>query len=648
MPARHGLGYRPDIDGLRALAVVPVILFHAGVRGFGGGYTGVDIFFVISGYLIAATLMGDHRLGRFSILRFYERRARRIMPALLIVLLATFIASALIFAPPEAKSGGKSLIAAVAFASNIHFFMNGGYFSEASELRPLLHTWSLAVEEQFYLGFPLLLAVVMRWGAGAVRWTLIGLAAVSFGLSLWATDAAPLFNFYLPFTRAWELLAGAALAAGVTVTAQGRLREALALLGIVLLALPVILLTSETPFPGLAALPSVAGAALVIATAPGTIVGKLLAHRPLVYVGLISYPLYLWHWPILVFGRYANLGPLEGWQLVAALAAAVFLAAASFHLIELPVRHGERLGRRQIFGFAAAGSALMIVLGGLAAATNGMAFRSSSASAVSASAEAEAAAFANDPCLLRGAAIGDCSIGTGNATLALWGDSHAAHYAPLVEALAQDRGFSAKRFTKAGCAPILADDIQIGWRSMPDCLAFNQSVWEAIRTDTSIRTVIVAAAWSAYAAGSGRAYIEGGSRDRPESLAAIAGAYEAIQAEMRRRGGKLIVINQTPAAPTDSLVCYRAARFHGWDDRKCATYSAAGNRATQRAVDAAIMKRLREAGVEVIEVQSLFCTGGSCATVRTGKLLYLDDEHLSRAGAMLLKDRLARAMAVRR
>jgi peptidoglycan/LPS O-acetylase OafA/YrhL len=343
-------GYRADIDGLRAVAILPVLLFHAGVAGFSGGFVGVDIFFVISGYLITGIIAREIDEGRFSILKFYERRARRIMPALLPTIAVVLVVAAWLYLPSDFPSVPRSALAATWFLSNVSFFAETGYFQGGAETKPLLHTWSLAIEEQFYIGFPILLMLVARH---LPRWrkpVVLGIALFSFAIAWWTQAKGDGFAFYLLPPRAWELFTGALLALGAVppVRMQGA-REAVALVGLAMIAVAVFAYDRHTVFPGVTALLPVLGAAALIHCAPGTVAGRLLATRPLVAVGLISYSLYLCHWPLIVFVEYAQDARLSGWQSLAVILAAFAIATLSWWFVERPFRDRSRFGRRAIF-----------------------------------------------------------------------------------------------------------------------------------------------------------------------------------------------------------------------------------------------------------------------------------------------------------
>lgn len=333
--------YRPDIDGLRAIAVVGVVLFHAGLE-VPGGYIGVDVFFVISGFLITGLIVKDLNNQSFSLLDFWERRARRILPALAVVTAATLIAGWYILMPSDYKRLGSSVIALAALASNIQFYRSTGYFAPASKEMPLLHTWSLSLEEQFYLLVPLLLMLLFYLRKPS--WFQMALIVVSIGSLIMATIGiryAPSATFYLLPFRAWELALGSLLAITQPLKQQ-KTRSTLAWIGLGGILVPYALYSARTPFPGLTAIPPVVGAALLIWTGmPGaspTIPNQMLGARPLVWIGLLSYSLYLWHWPLFAYYRYlfSSEPPLAPALLIVSIS--LVLAWLSLHYIEHPFR----------------------------------------------------------------------------------------------------------------------------------------------------------------------------------------------------------------------------------------------------------------------------------------------------------------------
>lgn len=365
--------YRKEIDGLRTVAVLPVVLFHAGVPGFAGGYAGVDVFFVISGFLITTLLFEDLQRDRFSIIHFYERRARRILPSLTLVIVATTLMAIFILPPSRLESYGASMVATALFAANIYFWRRTDYFAPAAEEQPLLHMWSLAVEEQFYIVFPLLLLALWRWrrsGSDTALWvTFITMAVLSFALAVIAAKLAPVANFYLPVTRAWELLAGSLVALALkgappTKTAFG---PWLAGLGLIAVIGALIGIDNTTPWPGMWTVIPVAGTALILAFARADcLTGRLLSWRPMVWIGLLSYSIYLWHQPLLAFARISTADD-PSLVLMAALALmSVPLAWISWHFVEQPFRKPLAAGgvsRRTIFKASAAAITALTVIG---------------------------------------------------------------------------------------------------------------------------------------------------------------------------------------------------------------------------------------------------------------------------------------------
>lgn len=331
----HLMQYRPDIDGLRAIAVVPIVLFHAGVSTLSGGFIGVDIFFVISGFLITSIIVREMDAGAFSIAGFYRRRTVRIFPALFVMLSATLVAGCFLLLPDDVRSLAASAAAAAGFVSNVYFESHAGYFGGAAETIPLLHTWSLGVEEQFYLFYPLLLMAARRYFPTRLRLALALVAALSFVLSLYWALKAPNMAFYLLPSRAWELALGGLVALGAfPKVASVHGRNALAMLGLALIAAGLFAITPARWFPAPWALLPCLGAALLIAYGAGGATDRLLAARPMRAIGAISYSLYLWHWPIITFYRFQTdmaLAPAGGALVVAASLAA---ASLSYLIVE--------------------------------------------------------------------------------------------------------------------------------------------------------------------------------------------------------------------------------------------------------------------------------------------------------------------------
>lgn len=356
--------YRPEIDGVRALAVIPVMLFHAGIPHFEGGFIGVDVFFVISGYLITSILLEDITNDRFSLVKFYERRARRILPALFFVIACSLPLAWTLMSATQLRDFAKGIVAVVLFVSNVLFWRSSDYFSPLSELNPLLHTWSLAVEEQFYLLFPIFLLIAWRYLKTRTPWIVAIVAVSSFILCEWTIYRLPTTAFYLSPFRAWELLAGS-LVAFTTGRREFRKSQLLTLAGLIAIVVPIFTFTVDTPFPSHFAILPVTGTMLIIIFGTSTgISGRLIACRPLVWIGLISYSAYLWHQPLLAFARLRDPSASPPTLLMISLCViALVMAGLSWRYVEQPFRIKGRVSRSQLFTFGAVGAALFLFLG---------------------------------------------------------------------------------------------------------------------------------------------------------------------------------------------------------------------------------------------------------------------------------------------
>lgn len=372
--------YRQEIDGLRAIAVLPVILFHAGIPMFGGGFVGVDVFFVISGFLVSGIVMRELDSESFSIIDFYERRARRIMPALLAMIIVSTAVAMILLRPGELVEFTNSIISTLLFYSNIFFWQTSGYFDTAAELKPLLHTWSLSVEEQYYVIFPLALVLIKRLNKKYVNPALVIALICSLALAHWGSTNKPLGSFYLLPTRAWELLAGALAAVYCTYpSSSGNTKlksEVMSLLGLALILGSIFLYSRSTPFPSLYTTAPVLGTTLVLIFAnKDNLAGRLLSRAPLTGIGLISYSAYLWHQPIFAFFRVQSGGHASPEVLAALTLPVLFLAYISWRFIEGPFRDRSRLNRAQVFRVTGAVSFGLIAFATASFASTGFLFR---------------------------------------------------------------------------------------------------------------------------------------------------------------------------------------------------------------------------------------------------------------------------------
>ena len=364
--------YRPEIDGLRAVAVIPVIFFHAGFSLFSGGFVGVDVFFVISGYLITTIILSEMEQGKFSLVNFYERRARRIIPALFVVMATSLLFAWLWLLPKAMQDFSRSLVAVSSFWSNILFWRETDYWDVASELKPLLHTWSLAVEEQYYVLFPLFLMLMWSFRKRWILATFMLVAGLSLAVAQWGVSHNPVATFYLLPTRAWELAIGAGIAFYFLyrkevlriLFSHKLVDEAFGLVGLCMIGYSVFVFDKSTPFPGLHALvPTIGTGLIILFSSPETISGRLLSSRSLVFIGLISYSAYLWHQPLFAFARYNEFPEPSPWLLSILIVATFILAYITWWLIEKPFRNKAKYSRKKIFWFVGIGSLCFIAVG---------------------------------------------------------------------------------------------------------------------------------------------------------------------------------------------------------------------------------------------------------------------------------------------
>ena len=490
--------YRAEIDGLRALAVVPVILFHAGFDLFSGGFVGVDVFFVISGYLITTILIEDIENKRFSIVNFYERRARRILPALFFVVLVCIPFAWMWMLPSQMKDFSQSLFAVSLLASNILFWRQSGYFEQAAEEKPLLHTWSLAVEEQYYVLFPIFLILAWRFGKNRVFWMIVVMAAISLLLSEWGWRNKASANFYLAPTRAWELFAGSI--AAFVVQKQGvQKNNPLALVGLAAILFSIFFYDKATPFPSVYALVPVLGVVLLVLYAEKeTIVAKLLGTKGIVAIGLISYSAYLWHQPLFAFARICSVEHPSLLLMSLLSLTSLALAYLSWRFIEKPFRQAQIVARKFVFLTSFVGIFAFVVMGFSGHITNGFKAMMLIDNQIA------------DIDTLEGSALPSCQARieecfrqlepTESREILLLGDSNAYHFSVGLQRVADDFDYSLHTLTFPGCMP-LADfyrlDQSPGFNS--ECLSFNRLVNDKLSgRNQKFDVIIVSAAWLLY------------------------------------------------------------------------------------------------------------------------------------------------------
>jgi len=467
-PHAAPLRYRRDIDGLRAVAVLPVLLYHAFPTAVPGGFIGVDIFFVISGYLITGIIHQQMLAKTFSIADFYARRIRRIFPALIVVVLVTFLIGCYALPPRELKSLGTNIAGGAVFAQNFILLGQVGYFDLAAEKKPLLHLWSLGIEEQYYIVWPLLLSSIGVWRRRSLAIT-VALAVASFLSCIIVQPRAPDYAFYLPVTRAWELLIGSALALwvnGRSFTPQRQLaalrdyREVVSISALGVIIVAFLRYNPDIPHPGFFTLAPVLAAAVLIGMS-GTLVHRhILSARPAVIIGLISYPLYLWHYPLMAYARIHFVDGVAPWLMWGIICASVILAWLTYQLIERPIRFGRQHGAHKI-GALIGGMAVLGAVGLVADQTNGLPIRiPESLRGFMLNGSETARFWRADKCLLTPEQSAshfaeECS-GTGHHPLiAVWGDSYAASLYPGLTHFGAERGFDVAEFATSSCPPLV-------------------------------------------------------------------------------------------------------------------------------------------------------------------------------------------------
>lgn len=646
------LHYRPDIDGLRAVAIGSVVLYHLDFSTFSGGYTGVDVFFVISGFLITSILYREIGNRSFSFISFYERRIRRIFPALFAVFLGTSACAYFLLLPKDLESFFQSITAATLFSSNILFWKTAGYFDWPAEMKPLLHTWSLSIEEQFYIVYPLLLLWMARLAPGRTPLCLAGIGLVSLFSSEFFLHGQSPSVFYLLHFRAWELLLGALLALDITSSPVPQsVREALSLIGLILIAVGVFIFDDQTLFPGVKALFPCLGAAMIIyAGKQGhTVIGKLLSLKPLVWIGLISYSLYLWHWPLIVFAKYYVVHPLENHEKAILLIFSFFLAAVSWRFVERPFRGKSGvLSRKTLIGSAVLGMSGFVAVGLLGHFAKGFPGRLPDSVVALADASFKTRQLDGNCIDISRSRIDNgeaCLLGDNSATPAsfvVWGDSHALAMGEAIHLAADKIGVTGLLFAHSSCPPLLEverfDAFERG------CREFNQATRLWLEKNKNIRTVFLVARWAISAEGTRY----GSEPGRPVVISSegIKGNPQALKAGLQRtlhflneRGIRVVLVAQMPEIGWNvPSTLARAQLFGHHVSMVMPTYEAYRER--QHTMSRIIDELSAQYPFKVFEVARVMCPSDACLIEKGGRSFYKDDDHISIYGAELLAEPL--------
>tara|TARA_B110000902_G_scaffold253909_1_gene317150 strand:- start:1225 stop:3192 length:1968 start_codon:yes stop_codon:yes gene_type:complete len=644
------LHYRAEIDGLRALAVIPVILFHAGFSIFGGGFVGVDVFFVISGYLITTILLKELNNDSYSLAIFYQRRARRILPALFFVALACVPFAWFWLPPKDMLDFAQSLSAVSIFSSNLYFLSESNYFDIEVELKPLLHTWSLAVEEQYYLFFPLLLALIWRVRKQALTPILLVLAVLSLYFSQWTAYNYPKAGFYLLPTRGWELLIGSLVAissfsGNTTHWIKPKLNGLFSLCGLAFIAIAVAIFDKHTPFPSVYALLPTMGTALIILFAtPGTLTNKLLANGLLVKLGLISYSAYLVHQPLFAFARHRS---LDEPKLSIMLGLCLMSFGCAYYIwkyIEQPFRKksSETSNKKHfvlslviLFAFFAFGMAAIV--------TDGFIGRYKQHEL------AQYEAATENIFEWQGCNYWACAEKELTAEIVLIGDSHAASIAPNLSAAFLNPLTKFEWRTLPGCPPLVG--FYVSNTHSTKCSQQNDEFVTLLSKSDAVEWVIISAHWALYASGKGFNNSLGGhetgalnyyyedinnsARESKEREQDVTRGYTDYVSLLLDTGKKVLVIDQTPIAGWHIPNRYLKLAQLGQLQNENFRYPLSAYQSHTTAL--AKFRELTHANLFWAEPSRMLCKDGFwCETSKLPQLLYSDTNHLSKAGANLV------------
>lgn len=662
--------YRSEIDGLRAVAVIPVILFHAGFEFFSGGFIGVDVFFVISGYLITTIIHDEIKNSSFSIVSFYERRARRILPALFFVMMVCVPFAWLWLLPSQYKDFSRSIVAVNLFSSNILFWRESGYFAAAAELKPLLHTWSLAVEEQFYLVFPLFLLLFRKFRDKFLLILLMVIVLLSLVASEYAAKNDPAGNFYLLPTRAWELGVGAVLAIRAPFWSSGKksIAQVLSFLGLGMIVYSVIGFDETVPMPSVFGLIPVIGSALIIAySSHQNVVGRILGWKPVVGIGLISYSAYLWHQPLFAFARIRVFGELTPEIYLALSFFSLLLAYFTWRYIETPFRNKKKFNRFQIYSGVAVVSLLLISFGLVGYLKAGFPARFPN-EVFSYADVSNDVPSRRDICLssakkyLKPPQEACVYSSQFDVKVAIWGDSHAES---ITDALAKN--LSAEKtgliqLTYLGCPPV------VGYKRSDKndkCNQFNRETLEYI-INSRIQAVVLLARWTLYLEGerfnNGEGGVEPGgnvyglpiaennnyiySEDRIPEVGKL---YRSTIESLLNAGKTVVLVYPVPEVGWNvPQHMSHIARFDSVQKASSSTSLYIFRRRSKNAYEQLNMLNEHPKLLKIYP-ERIFCNtviSDRCIVQYDGKLLYSDDDHLNSIGSDMLSKVILRNMKI--
>ncbi len=654
--------YRDYIDGLRAIAVLSVVFFHAAPDMLPGGFVGVDVFFVISGFLITYIIASEIRNGTFTIAGFYLRRIRRLLPAAFVVYMFTFAAAAILLFPDAFREFGKSLIAATLIYANVHFAKRSGYFDAPSHEKPLLHTWSLSIEEQFYIVWPIFLLLFLprirsHWLMLLVTVTLLA----SLGYAEWAARKASATAFFDVFARIWELLTGAALALTIHhIRLNAALRESFAWLGLTLILASCVLLNEAVTFPGISALPACLGAAMVIASSfhQTTTASRLLSLSPIVFIGLISYSLYLWHWPVLTLARYYLERPLSVNEAFPLVLFAFIAAVLSWRYIERPFREGKakiHWPSATIVKASAVCFISLLVVGLAVDKGNGWSWRydetekqlfeqMNSRNPYRSDCFGSEKSFSNDDICN----FGKAKTKSQSYDIAIFGDSNADHFVPTFARQTKNAGLSGRQVTHSDCAALFGVRVKSRKRSKhKQCRNYQKTVIAFLEANPNLELAILGANWGAYE----EQLTDNRLEDILPNNSEVAALYKPpqkteLEANLRatvevfeQRGVKVLLVGRIPYQKKKHHLPVRCvvnafrenknSEFCGIETQSALADLSKSNQILQRI--AADFEN-----VTAVLPSDMMCNDKVCSVVRDGMFLYRDFKHLSGAGAHYL------------
>ena len=642
--------YRPEVDGLRAIAVLAVLAYHFDMPFIDGGFVGVDVFFVISGYLITGIILRDLTKGSFSLAHFYERRVRRIFPALAGLLIGVLLFGQFFYDPLSFKSLAESAYATTFFSSNFLFFKQVDYFDAPAELKPLLHTWSLAVEEQFYVFFPLVMLAVWTWARKHLKTSLIVLTAASFVWSVFTVPSNPSTAFYMFHLRAWELLLGSLIALGmVPRISNSQVRAALSWLGLGLIVISAFTYSPNTEFPGVSALLPTFGAYLFISMEGKgrTIAGRLLSIPPATFIGKISYSLYLWHWPILLFANYLNVIPLSQLQIGWVAAGSLIVATLSWWLIETPFRKAAFWSQSNIFKF---GLAYLLIIGlgsAVILKSNGIPqrfpwFSSEIVDTLVPDSQIK-------KCFSEFIGTTDfngvksrlpyiehlCEVGesTVEPSFAIIGDSHAHALLSGIELAAQKNGVSGVVIIHWACPPLNG----VSFDLRPDCDNYTDINLKYLIENEQIETVFIAAHWFGNTSNADRIL---SMEDIPSKTTKLNDKIFKIGLEetvllLNRAGKQVVIIEDVPRSLEEVPAAFFVARRSGSDILEKISYSKEDLAEFQQ-IENEILHEVSAGipGTVILDPKPYFLVDGKYPVVKDDYPLFKDTGHLNWWGSL--------------